>query len=73
MGVPMICMPYLGDQRGNGKYVEHVWHDGLTLGGVLERGEVEAAIRRLMWSQEGNKNTDMLDLRFVFSHTPSVP
>ncbi|KAG0513903.1 hypothetical protein BDA96_10G143200 [Sorghum bicolor] len=52
-GVPMLCRPYFGDQMGNARYVEHVWRVGLEVGGDLERGSVEAAIRRLMTGDDG--------------------
>ncbi|EAZ03336.1 hypothetical protein OsI_25478 [Oryza sativa Indica Group] len=50
-GVPMLLRPCFGDQPGNARYAERVWRAGLALdggGGELERGKVEAAIRRLM-------------------------
>ncbi|KAM0851786.1 hypothetical protein ACQ4PT_052198 [Festuca glaucescens] len=52
-GVPMLCRPVFGDQMGNARHVEHVWRAGLTLEGELERGKVEATIRRLMQSEDG--------------------
>ncbi|XP_040377757.1 DIMBOA UDP-glucosyltransferase BX8-like [Oryza brachyantha] len=55
-GVPMLCRPSFGDQMGNARYVEHVWEVGFEVGdgGVeLERGAVEAAIRRLMAESDG--------------------
>ncbi|KAJ1292913.1 hypothetical protein BS78_01G026800 [Paspalum vaginatum] len=52
-GVPMLCRPYFGDQTGNTRYVEHVWRVGFEVGGDLERGSVEAAIRRLMTDKDG--------------------
>jgi len=52
-GVPMLCRPYFGDQMGNARYVEHVWRVGVEVGGELERGAVEAAIRRLMTGEDG--------------------
>jgi hypothetical protein len=52
-GVPMLCRPYFGDQMGNARYVEHVWRVGLEVAGELERGSVEAAIRRLMTGRDG--------------------
>ncbi|TVU45482.1 hypothetical protein EJB05_04971, partial [Eragrostis curvula] len=52
-GVPMLCRPYFGDQSGNARYVEHVWRVGFELRGELERGSVEAAIRRLMTETDG--------------------
>jgi len=56
-GVPMLCRPYFGDQMGNARYVEHVWRVGLEVGGnlALARGQVEAAIGRLMTDEEGDK------------------
>uniref|UniRef100_A0A8I6Y8H7 Glycosyltransferase n=1 Tax=Hordeum vulgare subsp. vulgare TaxID=112509 RepID=A0A8I6Y8H7_HORVV len=53
-GVPMLCRPCFGDQMGNARHVEHVWRAGIALdGSVLERGAVEAAVRRLMRGEEG--------------------
>jgi UDP:flavonoid glycosyltransferase YjiC (YdhE family) len=54
-GVPMICRPCFGDQMGNTRHLEHVWQAGLTLEGELERGKVEATIRRLMQSEDGEE------------------
>ena len=47
-GVPMLYRPCFGDQMGDTRYVEHVWRVGFEVGGDLERGIVEAAVRRLM-------------------------
>uniref|UniRef100_A0A453MBK6 2,4-dihydroxy-7-methoxy-2H-1,4-benzoxazin-3(4H)-one 2-D-glucosyltransferase n=1 Tax=Aegilops tauschii subsp. strangulata TaxID=200361 RepID=A0A453MBK6_AEGTS len=52
-GVPMLCRPHFGDQMGNARYVEHVWRVGFEVAGALERGGVEAAIRRLVTGSEG--------------------
>ena len=52
-GVPMLCRPCFGDQMGDTRYVEHVWRVGFEVGGDLERGSVEAAIRRLMTGEDG--------------------
>uniref|UniRef100_A0A0D9ZF59 Glycosyltransferase n=1 Tax=Oryza glumipatula TaxID=40148 RepID=A0A0D9ZF59_9ORYZ len=54
-GVPMLCRPSFGDQMGNARYVEHVWKAGFEVGGELERGAVEAAIRRLMAESDGGE------------------
>jgi hypothetical protein len=35
--------------------LEHVWQAGLTLEGELERGKVDATIRRLMQSEDGEE------------------
>ncbi|GJN23602.1 hypothetical protein PR202_gb11266 [Eleusine coracana subsp. coracana] len=52
-GLPMLCRPSFGDQRGNAAYVERVWRVGFELEGELERGGVEAAVRRLMVEEDG--------------------
>ncbi|CBI31579.3 unnamed protein product, partial [Vitis vinifera] len=54
-GVPMICLPYSGDQRVNARYVSQVWGVGLQLESGLERGEIERTIRRLMVEEEGQE------------------
>ena len=55
-GVPMLCKPYSGDQRGNARYISCVWRVGLTLEGhELKRNEVEKGIRKLMVEEEGRK------------------
>ncbi|KAK1686351.1 hypothetical protein QYE76_047199 [Lolium multiflorum] len=54
-GVPMLCRPCFGDQMGNARYIDHVWRAGIALDGELERGKLEAAIRRLMQSKEGQE------------------
>jgi hypothetical protein len=51
-GIPMICIPYSGDQRVNARYVSHVWKVGLELESKLERGEIERAVRRLMVDED---------------------
>ncbi|KAM0879475.1 hypothetical protein ACQ4PT_034223 [Festuca glaucescens] len=53
-GVSMLCRPYLSDQMGNPRCVEHVWRVILVLHGELESSKVEEAIRRLMQSKEGD-------------------
>lgn len=53
-GVPMICRPNSGDQKVNARYVNYVWRVGLEFeNDVLERGEVERVVRRLMVDGEG--------------------
>ncbi|KAK3164666.1 hypothetical protein QOZ80_1AG0022740 [Eleusine coracana subsp. coracana] len=47
-GVPMICRPCFGDQLGTARYVCDVWQVGVEVGDRLERGDVEAAIEKVM-------------------------
>ncbi|XP_058109365.1 UDP-glycosyltransferase 76B1-like [Magnolia sinica] len=54
-GVPMLCCPYLWDQKVNARYVSYVWRVGLQLENGFERGEMEWAIRRLMVETEGKE------------------
>ncbi|PON80941.1 hypothetical protein TorRG33x02_232740, partial [Trema orientale] len=53
-GVPMICKPCFGDQRVNARYVSYVWGVGLELE-ELERGEIEKAVRRLIFLDDEGK------------------
>lgn len=52
-GVPMICLPFFTDQRVNARYISHVWEVGVQLENALKRGEVEAAIKRLVVEKTG--------------------
>ncbi|KAL9294075.1 UDP-glycosyltransferase 76E3 [Arabidopsis thaliana] len=52
-GVPMICRPYQGEQMLNAIYLESVWRIGIQVGGELERGAVERAVKRLIVDKEG--------------------
>ncbi|KAL3718859.1 hypothetical protein ACJRO7_003895 [Eucalyptus globulus] len=54
-GVPMMCMPFHGDQRVNARYVNNEWRVGLHLEYKVERKEIEDAIRKLMASDEGEE------------------
>ena len=52
-GVPMLSRPIFGDQLPTGRYVHDKWKIGILLEGVLERGEVEKAIKRLLEEDKG--------------------
>ncbi|CAN6180432.1 unnamed protein product [Urochloa humidicola] len=54
-GIPMICRPQFADQMINARYVEQTWGVGFELEGVLERGKIEKAIRKLMKEREGDE------------------
>ncbi|KAF7098339.1 hypothetical protein CFC21_100087 [Triticum aestivum] len=67
-GVPMICRPLSGDQMGTARYVCDVWKVGVRVEveNQLKRGEVQAAITRLMDGKEGEMVRErMRDLRHV--------
>ena len=54
-GIPMICLPFFGDQMVNSRYVNDVWRIGVQLEKGLERGKIENAIRKLMVDEEGEE------------------
>ncbi|XP_004955864.1 UDP-glycosyltransferase 76B1 isoform X1 [Setaria italica] len=54
-GVPMMCRPQFADQPMNTRYVEQTWGVGFELEGVLERGKIEKAVRKLMKDREGDE------------------
>ncbi|KAL1226053.1 UDP-glycosyltransferase 76E7 [Cardamine amara subsp. amara] len=54
-GVPMICRPFMTDQKGNARYLECVWKVGIQVEGEIERGVVERAVKRLMVDEEGEE------------------
>ncbi|KAK7341644.1 hypothetical protein VNO80_24581 [Phaseolus coccineus] len=54
-GVPIMCQPHFGDQRVNARLLSHVWKVGLEWSNVMERDEIEGAVRRLMVNPEGKE------------------
>ena len=54
-GVPIMCQPCFGDQGVNARLLTHVWKVGLEWSNVIERDEIESAVRRVMVSPEGKK------------------
>ncbi|XP_061355108.1 UDP-glucose iridoid glucosyltransferase-like [Gastrolobium bilobum] len=54
-GVPILCQPYFGDQRVNARLLSHVWRVGLEWSNIIERNEIEGAVRRLMVNPEGKE------------------
>ncbi|KAL8139968.1 hypothetical protein V2J09_005989 [Rumex salicifolius] len=52
-GVPMVCLPFLGDQMSNARYVNDIWKIGLYFEERMERREIEKAIKRLMVDKGG--------------------
>ncbi|KAF8009757.1 hypothetical protein BT93_J0677 [Corymbia citriodora subsp. variegata] len=47
-GVPMLCWPCFGDQKGNCRYVCSEWEMGLEIGDGVKRDDVERLVRKLM-------------------------
>lgn len=54
-GIPMICRPFVGDQKLNSRYVCDVWKVGLELEKEIEGEKVARVIRRLMVEKEGQE------------------
>ncbi|KAG5118495.1 hypothetical protein JHK82_032915 [Glycine max] len=48
-----MCQPHFGDQRVNARLLSHAWKVGIEWSYVMERDEIEEAVRRLMVNQEG--------------------
>ncbi|GLJ28287.1 hypothetical protein SUGI_0556010 [Cryptomeria japonica] len=63
-GVPMICWPFFAEQQLNRTYVSQVWKIGMAMKDVVERGEVEEMVKRLMSGKEGEEmRTRICELR----------
>lgn len=55
-GVPMVCRPFLGDQRLNARTVSSLWGVGVELEGrKMTRGGVAGALGAVLSSEEGKK------------------
>ncbi|XP_006287588.2 UDP-glycosyltransferase 78D2 isoform X1 [Capsella rubella] len=55
-GVPMICRPFFGDQRLNGRAVEVVWEIGMTIiNGVFTKDGFEKCLDRVLVQDDGKK------------------
>nr|BAF75883.1 glucosyltransferase [Dianthus caryophyllus] len=54
-GVPMLCLPFFGDQSMNARFVSEKWKIGLQLERGMKRDEIEKAIRKLMVEEEGKE------------------
>ncbi|XP_071719833.1 UDP-glycosyltransferase 76H1-like [Rutidosis leptorrhynchoides] len=52
-GVPMLCQPWDVDQLLNARYLSYVWKIGVEI--VVERREIEGAIRRVLVDNEGDE------------------
>nr|ARR28805.1 UDP-glucose: anthocyanidin 3-O-glucosyltransferase [Lilium hybrid cultivar] len=55
-GVPMICRPFIGDQRLNAGVLSRVWKIGVGFeGGVVTRETVEMALTEVLKEEGGRK------------------
>ncbi|XP_010913632.1 anthocyanidin 3-O-glucosyltransferase 7 [Elaeis guineensis] len=55
-GVPMVCRPFLGDQRINARVVSQVWEVGVGFeGGALTCGGVKEALDLVLRTEEGKR------------------
>ncbi|KAH9307229.1 hypothetical protein KI387_035140, partial [Taxus chinensis] len=54
-GVPMICWPFFAEQQINRTYVSQIWKIGIAMNDVVERGEVEEMVKKLMIGKEGEE------------------
>ncbi|KAF5749341.1 UDP-glucose: flavonoid 3-O-glucosyltransferase [Tripterygium wilfordii] len=55
-GVPMICRPFFGDQRLNGRMVEDVWEIGVRVeGGVFTKNAFIASLDQILSEEKGKK------------------
>ncbi|MFS7903317.1 putative UDP-glucuronosyl/UDP-glucosyltransferase [Helianthus anomalus] len=52
-GVPMLCQPFDVDQLLNARYLTDVWKTGFGI--VVERREIEGAIKRVLVDKEGEE------------------
>ncbi|KAM0064165.1 putative UDP-glucuronosyl/UDP-glucosyltransferase [Helianthus debilis subsp. tardiflorus] len=52
-GVPMLCQPFDLDQKVTTRYLSYVWKMGVEI--VVERGEIEGAIRRVLVGKEAEE------------------
>jgi hypothetical protein len=54
-GVPMICLPFFGDQPTNCKYICNEWEAGLEMDEDFKSDDVERVVREFMDGDNGKK------------------
>ncbi|KAF3945748.1 hypothetical protein CMV_027908 [Castanea mollissima] len=54
-GVPMLCLPFFGDQQTNCKYTCNEWAIGMEIDFDVKREEVEKIVRELLEGHKGKK------------------
>lgn len=58
-GVPLICRPFFGDQKLNGRMVEDSWKIGVSIkGGVFSKSETLNSLNHVLLSGEGKAMRD---------------
>ncbi|KAL8215215.1 hypothetical protein R6Q57_004664 [Mikania cordata] len=67
-GVPMLCQPFGVDQLLNARYLSYVWKIGIEI--VVERREIEGAIRRLLVDEETRQRALEIqeNVKLAFNH-----
>ncbi|EXB29172.1 Anthocyanidin 3-O-glucosyltransferase 2 [Morus notabilis] len=60
-GVPMICRPFFGDQRLNGRMVQDVWEIGVKVeGGAFTRAGLERCLDLVLCQERRKKMRDKI-------------
>lgn len=55
-GVPMICRPFFGDQRLNGRMIEDVWKIGAIVnGGIFTKDGIMSNLNKILVNEEGKE------------------
>ncbi|KAM7505352.1 hypothetical protein LguiB_004256 [Lonicera macranthoides] len=54
-GVPMICLPFVGDQLTNCRFICTEWEVGLEIDNDIKRDDVEKVAKELMEGEKGKK------------------
>ncbi|XP_061966589.1 7-deoxyloganetin glucosyltransferase-like [Populus nigra] len=54
-GVPMLCLPFFGDQQTNCRYTCNEWGVGMEIDSNAERDKVEKLVRELMEGEKGRE------------------
>jgi UDP:flavonoid glycosyltransferase YjiC (YdhE family) len=54
-GVPMLCLPFFGDQQTNCRYTCNEWGIGMEIDSNAERDKVEKLVRELMEGEKGRE------------------
>lgn len=62
-GVPLICRPFFGDQRLNGRMIQDVWEIGVKVeGGVFTREAMEHCLDMVLSQEKGERMREKIKL-----------